>query len=110
MIAISGVSSSPGCEEWLQDHNRNGGLYLLQGAVGETQLSDLLRGNMNGLQVKKLGLPEFYSRIITEYFRLKPSCQITNAIEVTGQTLWYNKVIQINNDIVFFAKHVPTKN
>ena len=74
---------------------------VLQGAVGEIQLSDLLRGNMNGLQVKKPGLPEFYSGIITEYFRLKPSCQVTNAMEVKGQTLWYNKAIQINHNIVF---------
>ena len=77
---------------------------VLQGALGEIELGDLLRGNMDEAQVQKMGLPEFYRKIITEYFRLKPACRITNASEIKGQTLWYNRQIQINHNVVFFRE------
>ena len=75
---------------------------ILQGAVGEIELADLLGGNMDGPQVKKLGLPEFYYRIMTEYYRLKPACLVRSATEAKNQMLWFNKQIQISNNVVFF--------
>ena len=75
---------------------------VLQGAIGGIQLADLLRGDMDGPQIKKMAIPEFYCRVIAEYYRMKPVTRITSATEVKTQALWFNKHIQIDHNVIFF--------
>ena len=75
---------------------------LLQKAAGPILLEDLLRGNMSQRHVESIGLPNFYSKIIAEYYRLKPMNHITCATDIYRQCLWYNAHIQIDHKVIFF--------
>ena len=82
---------------------------LLQQAIGHISIEDLLRANLSEELVERLCLPSFYCKIISTYYGLKPTPK-ANYIDIQKQCLWYNVDVQIDNDVVFFSKYVPTRN